>query len=190
MGAVQLPRERLQLGLGDQRVAVVVGAPHPVGNRGPNVVRELVGDVAQLVQLAALHDRMVEHILDRAAQGLGAVDHHQDRAGDIQAPVTQPGEQVGDHGGVLGRALDQPERDLGPVDGDGERDHAAMAGNMHAVDHERDDVQPGQVPGEQLGQGMLGRGHEPTGDRRLGRGARGPLAVRSTAVPTGSSPAG
>jgi hypothetical protein len=33
------------------------------------------------VKLAALDHRVVEHIQHRAAQGLGAVDHDQDRPG-------------------------------------------------------------------------------------------------------------
>jgi hypothetical protein len=50
-----------------------------------------------------------------------------------------------------------------------------VLGDLDAVDHERDQVQPGQVGGEQLGQGMLGRGHEPARDRRLGGPAGGLL---------------
>jgi hypothetical protein len=57
------------------------------------------------VELAALDDRMVEHVLDRAAQRLGAVDHDQDRPGDVQPAVAQPDQQVGHHGGVLSRPL-------------------------------------------------------------------------------------
>jgi hypothetical protein len=67
------------------------------------------------VELAALDDRVVEHVGDRAAQRLGAVDHDQDRPSGVQATVAQPSQQVGDHGGVLSGALDQPQRDLGPV---------------------------------------------------------------------------
>ena len=36
---------------------------------------------------------------------------------------------------------------------------------MHAVDHQRDQVQVRQVGGEQVGQGVLGHGHEPARDR-------------------------
>jgi hypothetical protein len=50
MGPVQLVGQGLQLGLGDERVAVVVGAPHPLGDRGRDRVGTLVGDVAQLVK--------------------------------------------------------------------------------------------------------------------------------------------
>ena len=40
-------------------------------------------------------------------------------------------------------------------------------GEVHAVDHQRDQIQPGQIGGEQLGQGGFGHRHEPAGDRRL-----------------------
>jgi len=113
------------------------------------------------VQLAALDDGLVEHVGGRAAQRLGTVDHHQDRAGDLQPALPEPSQQAGDHGGVLGGALGQGQRDLGAVDGDAERDHAAVLGHPDAVDQQRDQVQRRQVSGEQLGQGMLGPGHEP-----------------------------
>jgi hypothetical protein len=50
-----------------------------------------------------------------------------------------------------------------------------MGGHADAVDHERHQVQAGQVLGEQLGEGVLGRGHEPAGDRRPGGARRGVL---------------
>jgi hypothetical protein len=72
------------------------------------------------VELAALDDRVVEHLGDGAAQGLGAVEHHQDRPRHLQTTLPQPGQQVADHAGVLGGALGQGERDLGAVQGDPE----------------------------------------------------------------------
>jgi hypothetical protein len=113
------------------------------------------------MELAALDHRVVGHIQHRAAQRLGAVDHHQDRSGELQPALPQPGQHVGDHAGVLGSALGQGERDLGPVDGDTERDHTAVLGHPDAVHQQRDQVQAGQVLGEQLGQGVLGAGDEP-----------------------------
>jgi hypothetical protein len=124
------------------------------------------------MELAALDDLVVEHVADRVAQRLGAVDHHQDGPGDLQAAVAQPGQQVADDRGVLGRALGQSEGDLGPIDGDAEGDHTAVLGDPDPVDHERDQLQPGQVGGQQLGQRPLGRGDEPARDRRLRRPGR------------------
>jgi hypothetical protein len=120
------------------------------------------------MQLAALDDRVVEHLGDGAAQRLGTVEHHQDGAGDVQAALSQPDQHVGDHIGVLGGALGQGERDLGAVDGDAQGDYAGVLGHADAVDQQRHQLQAGQVGGEQLGQGMLGPGHEPPRDRRLG----------------------
>ena len=42
-----------------------------------------------------------------------------------------------------------------------ERHDAARLGEVHPVDHQRDQVQPGQIRGEQLGQRGLGHRHEP-----------------------------
>jgi hypothetical protein len=94
------------------------------------------------VELAALDHRVVEHVVHRAAQRLGAVDHDQDRAGDVQAALAQPDDQVTDQGGVLGRALDQRQRVLGAVDADTERDHAGVLAEVHPIDHQRHQVQP------------------------------------------------
>jgi hypothetical protein len=95
------------------------------------------------VELAALDDRVVEHVQHRAAQRFGAVDHHQDRPSHVQPAVAEPGQHVGDHGGILGGALGQGQRDLGAVDGDAQGDHAGVVGHPDPVHHERDQVQPG-----------------------------------------------
>jgi hypothetical protein len=124
------------------------------------------------MELAALDHRMVEHLGHRAAERLGAVDHDQDRPGGVQPPLPQPDQQIGDHGGVLGGALGQGQRDLGAVDGDAESNHAGVGGHPDPVYQQRHQVQVGQVLGEQLGQGVLGAGDEPARDRRLG-GAHG-----------------
>jgi hypothetical protein len=118
---------------------------------------------------------MVEHVTDGAAQRLSAVEHHQDRPGDLQAALPQPDQQVADDGGVLGRALGQGERDLGPVQRDPQRDHAAVVGHPDPVHQQRHQLQGGQVLGEQLSQGVLGSGHEPARHRRLGGPRRGLL---------------
>jgi hypothetical protein len=127
------------------------------------------------VELAALDDRVVEHLGDGAAQRLGAVDHHQHRPDDIQPTVAQGRQEVPHHRGVLGRALGQGERNLRPIDRDAKRDHAGVLGHPDAVDQQRHQVQAGQVLGEQLGQGVLGGGDEPARDRRPGGARRGVL---------------
>ena len=83
----------------------------------------------------------------------------------------RPDDQVGDQGGVLGRALHQRQRVLDPVDVDAQGDHAGVLAEVHPVDHQRHQVQPGQIGGQQLRQRGLGRRDEPPRHRRA-RGAR------------------
>ncbi len=59
-------------------------------------------------------------------------DDDQDRAGEVQAALAQPDEQVGDQRGFLGRALDQRQPVLGAGDVDAERDDAAGLGEVTA----------------------------------------------------------
>src|SRR4051794_2015955 len=66
---------------------------------------------------------------------------------------------------------------LGPVDADPERHDAAGLPEVHPVDHQRDQVQPSQVRGQDLAQRRLRLGEEPAGRRRL-RGAPGVLLDR------------
>jgi hypothetical protein len=54
------------------------------------------------------------------------------------------------------------------------------------VDHQADQVQAGQVSGQQVGERGLGHGHNPARHRRLA----GPEAACSAWVPTGASPSG
>jgi hypothetical protein len=53
----------------------------------------------------------------------------------------------------------------GAVDADAQRHHAQVIGEADAVDHDRDQVQAGQVGCHQLRQGAFGGGNEPSGDR-------------------------
>jgi hypothetical protein len=87
------------------------------------------------MELAALNDRVVEHVGDRTPQGLGAVDYDQPRPGGVQATLTQVGQQLTHHRGVLGGALGQGEWDLRPIDGDAEGDdHTGVLGHPDAID--------------------------------------------------------
>ena len=68
---------------------------------------------------------LAEDVADRLPQRLGAVDHEQDALLGVQAAVDEVGQQRGGDGGVLGRALPEPERDLDALGGDPERDDVA-----------------------------------------------------------------
>jgi hypothetical protein len=135
---------------------------------------EVVGHASDLVKLTATDHRAVEHVQDRAAQCLGPVEHRQDGLGDVQTPLPQAHDQLGDQRGVLRRALDQRQRVFRAVDVDAQGDHAGVLPEVHPVDHERDQVQSGQISGEQFGQRGLGLRHEPP-RRSRARGAGGGL---------------
>ena len=87
----------------------------------------------------------------------------------VSRPRSQVGEQLGDHGRVLGAAFDQSQRMLGPVDTNTQCDNAQVRAEVNAVNHQRHQVQVPQRRGEQLGQRSLGHRHEPARDRRLAR---------------------
>ena len=78
-------------------------------------LRETIEDVARLADLAAL-DRNVraEGAPDRLAQGFRAVDDEEMAALGVEASLYQIVEERLNGGGVLGRALDDAQRMLGP----------------------------------------------------------------------------
>ncbi len=123
------------------------------------------------MELASLDHWVVEDSQHRGPQRLTAVDADEDRVAGVQAAIPQPGQQIGDHRGVLGGTFAQPERMFGAVDADAQCDHAQVLAEVHAVDHQRDQIQLAQRSGEQLGQRRLGRGHEPARHRGLARRA-------------------
>jgi len=100
------------------------------------------------VELAALDDRAIKHVEHRLAQRLGPVDADQHRAGHIQAPPTQVHQQPADQRRILRRALHQRQRMFVALDVDAQRHDAAGLGEVHPVDHQGHQVQPGQVSGE------------------------------------------
>src|SRR5258705_11174691 len=80
----------------------------------------MVFHISDLVQLAALDHRVIEHVDHGLAQRLGPVDPDEHRAGHVQAPFTQVPQQVDHQRRVLRRALHQRPRVLDPVDTDTE----------------------------------------------------------------------
>jgi len=61
-----------------------------------------------LLAMAAMDQRVLaEHVADRTAQGLGAVDHEQDRLVGVEAAVDEVGQQRARQGRVLRRAFPQ-----------------------------------------------------------------------------------
>src|SRR6266487_3794646 len=174
VGLVQLAGQLGQQSLGLDRRGGVVGLAHPPLGDGAQPFGQLVPDIFDLVLLTSLDERLAGDVPDGAREGLGAIEDGEDGPGDIQAALAQPGDQVGDQGGVLGRAFLDGQRVLGPLNVDAERDDAGVLAEVHPVGHERDQVQPIQPAGHQLLQRGLSRGHEPAGHRRLA-GGRGRL---------------
>ena len=173
----------------------VVEAPGKTAIDPPcGLLGQVPGDVAALVQGAALHEGLIaEDLADPGRERLGAVDHHQQAARDLQAPGHEVAQQVGHDRGVLGVAQVQPHRDLLAVGGNHQGCHQARACDLDPVDHHHRDVEVRQVPSHQLGKGSLGGPAEPPGDRRA-RGARGarldlpPDRLGHVAVPAGRDP--
>ncbi len=83
-----------------------------------------------------MHERVLaEHVLDRAADRLPAVNDEEDRLFGVQAAVDQVGQQCPGQRGVLGRAFPQPERDLHALGRDPERDDVRAIGDLQPVEH-------------------------------------------------------
>ena len=146
----------------------------------------MVFHVSDLVQLAALDHRVIEHVDHGLAQRLGPVDPDQHRAGHVQAPLPQAHQQVGDQGRVLRRALHQRQRMLVALDADAQRHDAARLGEVHAVDHQRDQIQPGQIRDSSSASAVsvIATNRRETADLLVAED------VSATCSPTGSSPTG
>ena len=116
----------------------------------------------------------LERGLGRGADGLAAVDHGQQRALGIEAPLDQVVEQRLAHGPVLGAAIPEPEWMLVTVGVDAERHHDPVLSDLDAIDEECHEIQLAEVPPEELGQLALGAGYEAARDR----GMRGRLRLQ------------
>jgi hypothetical protein len=98
---------------------------------------------------------------------------------------TQPDDQFGDQGRVLGRALHQRQWVLGAVDVDPQGDHATVFAEVHAIDHERDQVQPDSSADSNAASAVsvCATNRRDTADLDVA------VAAVSARTPTGSSPA-
>ena len=89
VGTVEFFGQGQQGGLGLQRRVGVVGVGHPAADTAAKSLRQMVFHISDLVQLAALDHRVIEHVDHGLAQRLGPVDPDQHRAGHVQAPLPQ-----------------------------------------------------------------------------------------------------
>jgi hypothetical protein len=96
---------------------------------------------------AALHRRVdAEHVADRLAERLGAVEDDEHALLDIEATLDEVREQRGGDGRVLGRAVPQPERMLDGVGVDPQGDDAAAALQLDPVEHQHRQAQVAKPP--------------------------------------------
>ena len=103
MGALELGDEQAELLLGPEVVVSLPGPAQPPTHRGAVALGQVLEHVSLLVAHAALDGRRVaEHVADRLAKRLGAVEHAEHALGGVEATIDEVGEQRGGHRGVLG----------------------------------------------------------------------------------------
>jgi hypothetical protein len=127
---------------------------------------EVVADVAALAQRAPLDERGVaDHLAHRGGEGVGAVDHDQQPAVGVAAPGEEIGEQGGDDGLVSVSPHHGPS---GTWSGRRRRQRhdPTGVGDVHAVVHQRRQVELGEVAAQQLVLLRVGGGREPAAHRR------------------------
>ena len=173
---LQLARQLLEPLLGEVGVLERPRAADPCQDRGAVALGQQIGDVALLVPMAAVHERVLaEHVLDRAADRLPSVNHKEDRLLGIQAAVDEIGQQRAGERGVLGRALPQPEWDLHALGANSERDDVCALSDVHAVEHHHRQAHVVQPAAHQLTERGAGPFDEHLRDGALRRRAGLPL---------------
>ncbi len=101
VGLGQFRAESLKRGFSRNRALGVVGRTHRPLSDVPQLLRQPVPHVPDLVFLTALDDGLVEDIVHGAAERLRSVDHDQNRACHVQTAFTEAGQQFTHHGGIL-----------------------------------------------------------------------------------------
>src|SRR5712691_4281479 len=126
-------------------------AQHPADGR-VHWLGQPLHDVASLVNLAPLNQRLTpEAPPDRFRERLRPVDDEQPRHRRIEPARDEIVDQGLHHGGVLGRAFNEPERMLHAFAVDADRRHQhQLAGHVDAVDLHHQEVELGQVRGHPL----------------------------------------
>jgi hypothetical protein len=168
---LQLAGELFQLSFGTKGVVVVVDRPHLLRHGLSQGFRQFRLDIPDLVQLATMDHRVVEDRFHGTCEGLGAVDDDEDRPCHLESAIAKPDEEVLDDSRVLGVALCDRERVLSARDVDPHRHDTDVVAEVHAVDHERHEVELREVTGQQLAKSVLGGLDEASRDRGARRGA-------------------
>src|SRR5450755_54046 len=148
-------------------------AADPDEDLRPVALGQQVTDIPLLVAMTPMHERVLaEHVPDRLAQRLAAVDHEQDRLLRVEAAVDEVGEQHGHQRRVLRRAFPQPERDLHALSADPERDDVRALSDLEPVEHHHRQARVIQPAAHQLTERGAGALDEQLRHRRLRRRAR------------------
>jgi hypothetical protein len=136
--AVEPTREILQLLRGGRDVVLAVGL-----DPWTLTLRQVVEDVAEFVNLTSLDEcGLAKHHPHGLVQRLRAVEDHEQTAVRAQPATLQIREQALAEGAVLGRAVPQAQRVLGPVLGDAQRHDQVVLADVDAVEPQD---RPGQV---------------------------------------------
>ena len=144
---LQPPREIADQLLGLAGVVQLPGlAQHP-SHRRVQWLRQPLHDVASLVNLAPLNERVAsEGPPDRFRERLRSVDDEQPRHRRIEPARDEIVDERLHHGGILGRAFNEPERMLHAFAVDADRRHQhEVAGHVDAVDLHHQEVELRQV---------------------------------------------
>src|SRR5579883_1550664 len=107
-----------------------------------DVFRQMLFDVAPLVDLAALHfGTLTKHALDGSTQCFGSVDHEQVAPFRAQSARHQVFQQRLHHRGVFRRALPHSQHVFLAAAGDAQRHHQHLLAEMNPVDQNRHQIE-------------------------------------------------
>jgi hypothetical protein len=126
-------------------------------------------DVARLVNLAALDRRVTaERAADRLDQRLRAIDDEQPTHARIQPALDQVVQQRLHHRGIFAGAFQQAKRVFCAfaIDAD-RRQQGQLAGDVHAIDLDRQQIEPRQIRRHPFTHPLGRQRHEPTRHSRL-----------------------
>lgn len=124
-------------------VGAVVRAAHDGLHPGPLTLGEVLEDIPQLVDWAALDESdLAEHRRDGFSQGLRTIEDHEQAAVGSQAPALQIRKQALTERGVFGRAFPAAEGVSRPIGTDPQGHDHTMLTNVDAIEHQAHQIEP------------------------------------------------
>src|SRR5215470_3669535 len=135
MIALERPRQALELALGEVGVGRLVGLIHRATDVGVHGLGKMTKHVADLVEVAAMHDgQIAEELGDGPPDSLAPIDHEQTRPLGAETPLDQIAEKTLGDDGILGATFAKTEHVLGPVGSDSQSDQYAVVAEEDAID--------------------------------------------------------